>query len=179
MGLGGKGMRRLLDARAERPFRSVSDLRHRAGLDREQLQSLLDAGALATLFQHVNGSSRSPQHSPAQQNWVIAAVCGTVHADNHTAQTHIDFGEDASEDPRPPQQLPVLSQETCRQRQYQPMTASSSMSIHSYSISFHSGAFAAVISPLVSLVMSSRLSVRSSPANRLRRTITKMKTAKP
>ena len=43
---------RIVDARAERPFRDIQDLVERAGLDRRQVRALADAGALKGLAGH-------------------------------------------------------------------------------------------------------------------------------
>ena len=51
-GLSEAGAGRIVATRAERPFANVTDLAHRARLDRRDLEALADAGALAALAGH-------------------------------------------------------------------------------------------------------------------------------
>ncbi len=51
-GLSHEGARRLVEARAQSPFRQVSDLRRRAQLDKRDMEALADADALAALSGH-------------------------------------------------------------------------------------------------------------------------------
>jgi len=55
-GLSEAGAQRIVAARRLRPFASVADLAHRAGLDRRDLTSLADADALAALAGHRHGA---------------------------------------------------------------------------------------------------------------------------
>ena len=63
----------IVEARAERPFESVQDLAERAALDRDDLEALAAAGALASLsgnrhlaFWEVAGTERATAAGPAQ-----------------------------------------------------------------------------------------------------------------
>ena len=51
-GLSREGGQRLVEARQQSPFRQVSDLRRRAGLDKRDMEALADADALASLSGH-------------------------------------------------------------------------------------------------------------------------------
>jgi error-prone DNA polymerase len=51
-GLSREGARRIVEARLQAPFRQVSNLRQRAGLDRRDMEALADADALASLSGH-------------------------------------------------------------------------------------------------------------------------------
>ncbi|MBT4521133.1 MAG: error-prone DNA polymerase [Halieaceae bacterium] len=51
-GLSNSGAQRLVEQRQRGPYRQISDLRHRAGLDKRDMEALADADALASLSGH-------------------------------------------------------------------------------------------------------------------------------
>jgi DNA polymerase III alpha subunit len=68
-GLGPHSGTRIMQARAQRPFQSLADLRQRAGLSSDELYALLDAGGLTALTPDLNDSQRA---------WLIARTCRAV-----------------------------------------------------------------------------------------------------
>ena len=69
----------LIDARRLTPFIGVRDLRERSGCDREEAQTLLDAGAFAVLL---------AAYTPAQRAWAIAAAWRTTSGHRPPTTSH-------------------------------------------------------------------------------------------
>ena len=95
-GLTEAGARRIMAARAARPFEDVADLAHRAALDRRDLAALADADALAALAGHRHGAT-----------WDVAGVeklppllAGATFDDNDAALPSPTEGQDIVADYR-------------------------------------------------------------------------------
>ena len=95
-GLTEAGARRIMAARAARPFEDVADLAHRAALDRRDLAALADADALASLAGHRHGAT-----------WDVAGVeklppllAGATFEDNDAALPAPTEGQDIVADYR-------------------------------------------------------------------------------
>ena len=73
-GLHERTARRMVVARAERPYRDVNDLAYRASLNRGELRNLSAAGALATLAGHRYQARWLVEGVQARQNGIFDAV---------------------------------------------------------------------------------------------------------
>lgn len=103
-GIGQTAITRLLAARDRAPFASLSDLRHRAGLEVDELQALLHAGALDGLL---------PASTAAQRAWLVAAVARGTAPQRESAQLRLDdllapAGADAGAGPGADPRAPTL-----------------------------------------------------------------------